>query len=767
MLQVIDLEIILDGKPIISGVSFKVNAGEKVALVGANGAGKSTLLKAISGELQPSGGKIVLLPGLKVGYLPQDSFIISSRTLHDEMLSVFGEVLEIESKQRKLEQEMSALTGEELDRLLVEYQRLSSEFERLGGYTIEREVGKVLHGLGFTPNDLSRVVSNFSGGWKSRVALAKVLLEEPDILLLDEPTNHLDLHAIEWLEDFLIRYKGAVILVSHDRYLLDKLTTRTIELQDGKATDYQGNYSWYVAERERRLQDQLESFQRQQKYLERQRAFIERFRYKATKARAVQSREKMLQRLEKVEAPKIFSRKIAFKFNYAGHSGREVFALKNISKSYGSHKILEGIDLLVERGDKIAIIGPNGSGKTTLLKILAGMEEPSSGSIRLGYNLRLGYYDQHQAEILQNDKTIYDLVLEQAPQGWTVTDIRDLLGRFLFRGDDVEKYISVLSGGERSRLALLLLLLRPVNTLLLDEPTNHLDIASKEVLESAIREFPGTCVVVSHDRYFIDKFAQKIIVVEDTHITPYLGNYTDYKAKVSEGKLEVSTKPAPSQAQHKANRKPKAKEREILRLRAQVQDLETEISDTEERLQELQAHLEDDNLYQDREHYYALLSEYGELQGRLQDLNERWEKKASLLEQLEMLGSASFEPDELEPEAQRRLRELKNALEDPALYENQGELAAVLQEYLTLSKSNEFRPSSQVDSQAGRGDSQGDNPEAVAESIRARLSEIERVLMDPGIFLDEHRSRLIIEEYTELQKHLENLLQGGNFDGKK
>jgi ATP-binding cassette subfamily F protein 3 len=520
MLQLTDVQLAYEGVTLFEGVTFHIAPGERVALVGANGAGKSSLLKIISGEQRPTGGAVSLLPGRTVAYLPQDSYVASDRTLHDEMLSVFADVLATEERQRQLEVRMSGLDGDELDRVLEEYAQLQADFDRLGGYTIEREVGTVLHGLGFTPNDNARRVSHFSGGWQSRIALGKTLLKRPDLLLLDEPTNHLDLATTEWLEEYLGKYAGAFVVVSHDRYFLERVTNRTLELEQGRVTDYPGPYGWYAAEKQRRREQQQELHERQQREIARQQAFVDRWKGKPTKTSAAQSREKMIARIERVEAPPPSLRTIKFRFTFSGNSGREVFTARKLARAYGEREVLRDVDLLVERGDKIAVIGPNGSGKSTLLRTLAGVDKPTSGSLTVGHNVRRSYFAQHQAELLESGRTVYDEVMRSAPRGWTVTDVRTLLGRFLFSGEDVHKPIEVLSGGERSRVALVKMLLEPANTLLLDEPTNHLDIPTRDMLESAIREYEGTCLVISHDRYFLDRFATKTLEIEGgTEIT--------------------------------------------------------------------------------------------------------------------------------------------------------------------------------------------------------------------------------------------------------
>ncbi len=757
MLQLTDVQLAYEGETLFSGVTFHVGPGERAALVGPNGAGKSSLLKIISGEQRATSGSVNLLSGRTVAYLPQDSYVVSERTLHDEMLSVFAHVLENEERQRAVEQAMNGATGENLEHLLEEYATLQAEFDRLGGYTIEREVGTVLHGLGFTPNDTGRRVSHFSGGWKSRIALGKTLLRRPDLLLLDEPTNHLDLATTEWLEEYLIKYSGAFVLVSHDRYFLEHVTTRTLELERGGVTDYPGKYSWYIAEKARRREQQQGQHERQQRELERQQQFIDRFRAKATKAAAVKSREKMVARIERVDAPPPDLRTVKFRFSYAGNSGREVLDVRKLGRSYNDRQVLRDVSFLVERGDKIGVVGPNGSGKTTLVRVLAGIDKPSSGSVVVGHNVRRSYFAQHQAELLESGHTVYDEVVQSAQRGWTVTDVRTLLGRFLFSGDDVQKPIEVLSGGERSRVALVKMLLEPANTLLLDEPTNHLDIATRDVLEDAIRSYEGTCIVISHDRYFLDRISNKTLVVEGGEVSLYPGNYSEYRERKLRADLQPPAPATPTAEPRKQSRSP---EKDMRKLRQEVSSLESEIERTEARLEEVQNVLADPSLYNEYERYNALLEEYGELQGRVEDLNERWEHRARDLERLE--PPQQQEPqDDQRHRLRTRLGELEKLLEDPNIYANDERGHAILDEYAevyeALTAANGGRD--------GRAIPRGAPSSFFVteeEELRTRLAEVERMLTDPNLFMDGERSAPVVEEYAHLQERLRVLSSGSS-----
>ncbi|MEJ7653278.1 MAG: ABC-F family ATP-binding cassette domain-containing protein [Chloroflexia bacterium] len=766
MLQLTNVSVAYDAQDVLfSGVTFHVSPGERVGLIGPNGAGKSTVLKLIGGDVPPTAGVVNVTSGRSVAYLPQDSFIAPGRTLHDEMLSVFESVLAIEEAQRDLERRMSESKGEEYDQVLEEYSRLQADFDRLGGYTIEREVGVVLHGLGFAPNDYGRQVAQFSGGWQSRMALGKVLLQRPDLLLLDEPTNHLDLSVTEWREDYLARPTGGLMIVSHDRYFLERTTERTLELERGVLTDYPGKYSWYFTEKERRREVQQDSHDRQQRELSRQQVFIDRFRAKPTKTSAAQSREKMIARIERIEAPAPESRKVKFRFPFAGASGRTVLELKGVSRTYGERRVLMDVNLLVEKGDKIAVLGPNGSGKSTIMRIMAGEDKATEGTMTVGHNVRRSYFEQHQAELLESGHSVYDEVIQNAPKGWTITDVRTLLGRFLFSGDDVAKPIEVLSGGERSRVALVKMLLDPANTLLLDEPTNHLDIPTRDMLESAIRDYDGTCIVISHDRYFLDRIATKTLEIEEGKASLYYGTYSEYRERKQRGEPPNAQAPQPARRDVVQKTKPRTAERDLRKLEAEVDKLEIEIASSEERLAEVQRVLSTPELYEDQGRYSAMLSEYGELEGRLEDLNRRWEQRLRTLEAQEPAPAQPQETPAVRERLLDRLRELDLLLEDPNVYRDEERGRVLMDEYARVHEALADLPAQGTPTAPARqrmprptpnrSETQTQPAAENVDRVRVRIAELERLLLDPDLFLDSTHSGPVLEEYGRLQSVLE------------
>ena len=633
MLQVRGLTKSFGDNDVLRNVSFDVGPKERVALVGPNGVGKSTLLKALVGIVEADRGQIHLPPSASVGYLPQDACCDSETTVHDEMLSAFSEVLAIERRQRDVEGELSRLRPEdpEVDALLEAHGRLQQEFERLGGFEIEERIGRVLHGLGFESDDYDRVCSHLSGGWQMRVALAKLLVRSPDLLLLDEPTNHLDLPAIEWLESYLREYRGALIVVSHDRFFLDQVTRRTLELEDGIVRDWAGNYSYYIQAKSLALEQQRSAYNRQQVYLRQQQAFVERFRASARRSGQAKSREKMLEKIERISKPQT-RRGIHFRFPPALPSGREVLMLDDVAKSYGNETVFAGCTVLIERGDRVALVGENGAGKTTLLRLLAGEERPDCGTIRLGYNVCSSHYTQDQADSLDEQSTVLDEVYRAAPPDWTIGDVRDLLGAFLLSGDAVFKRIGVLSGGERSRVALAKMLLRPANLLLLDEPTNHLDIPAREMLEAALAAYDGTVVFVSHDRYFISRIANRIIELADPTVRVYDGDYAYFceqkERMAADRAAEVgrtgSGIRSPSAAQPTRVRQPSP-----VKLLA---TLEQDIAAVEEEMRRLEYAMTDPALYLDGSSARETVARYDDCRKRLDELNSQWEELALRVE---------------------------------------------------------------------------------------------------------------------------------------
>jgi ATP-binding cassette subfamily F protein 3 len=519
---------------VLKDVNWEVKPGDRIGLVGVNGAGKSTQLKIITGKVEPTTGTVVRAPSLKIAYLSQEFEVDPRHTVRDEFWTVFKEANEVQSKLHHIPTLMEQADPDELERLIHELDKQQRRFEALGGYGLEARIEKILPEMGFTAEDGDRYVSEFSGGWQMRMGLGKILLQEPDVLLLDEPTNHLDLETIEWLEEYLKGLTTPMVIVSHDREFLDRLCTQIVETERGISTTYLGNYTAYLTQKEENLAAQLSTFERQQKELAKQQAFVDRFRASATRSTQAKSREKQLEKIERIEAPDSGVRALHFRFPPALRSGREVVIIEDLTHSYEDKILFLGANLLIERGDRIAFLGPNGSGKSTLLRLITGLEVPTDGKVELGaHNVIPSYFEQNQAEALDLSKTVLNTVHDEVPD-WTNEDVRTLLGRFLFSGDMVFKAVSALSGGEKARLALAKMLLRPANLMILDEPTNHLDIPAKEMLEEALQHYEGTVLLVSHDRYFISRVATKIVEIRDGELRLYRGDYHYYLDKVAE-----------------------------------------------------------------------------------------------------------------------------------------------------------------------------------------------------------------------------------------
>ena len=515
-------------KLLFEDLDWLITPNDRVGVVGANGTGKSTLLKILAGIESLDYGTIVRTKGITAGYLPQDGLSLSGRTVFAECMSVFAEIQAMEKELEHLTTQMSELdhSGAEYDRVADRFHTLEVQFRAHDGYALEAQVGTVLSGLGFRKEDWNRATEEFSGGWQMRIALGKLLLQKPNLLLLDEPTNHLDLETRNWLEDYLKTYPNAFVLISHDRYFLDVTVKKTVEIWNKRVQFYSGNYEKYLAQREER-KTQLESaYRNQREKIEQLEAFINRFRYQATKAKQVQSRIKELERMERIEIPPE-EKTIHFKFPQPKPSGRSVAEFKNVAKSYGPKEVFRDVNFVIERGDRIALVGVNGAGKSTLIRMLDGNEPLTEGEYVLGHNAQPDYFAQDQYKVLDPERRMLDDIEQVAPRS-TMTELRSLLGCFLFSDDDVFKQLGVLSGGERNRYALARMLLHPSNFLLLDEPTNHLDLRAKDVLLDALREFNGTVVFVSHDRYFIDKLATRVFEVGDGKVEVFPGNYEDY-----------------------------------------------------------------------------------------------------------------------------------------------------------------------------------------------------------------------------------------------
>jgi ATP-binding cassette subfamily F protein 3 len=513
---------------LLEDVSWHVRKRDRIGLTGPNGAGKTTLLKMLAGLETPDSGSVRMASETTIGFLPQDGIVHHGRSVYDEVVLAFEVLLGLRDEQHRLEEALAEATEEDggLDKLLERYAEVTERFKARGGYEIDARIASVLKGLGFSLVDQSRMTEEFSGGWQMRIALAKLLLARPNLLLMDEPTNHLDLPARNWLEEYLGDYPGAVVLVSHDRYFLDATIKRITEVGLKTLTDYHGNYSKYIVEHQARMEALREAWRRQTEQIEKAEVFINRFRYTATKAKQVQSRIKMLDKVERIEIPPE-RKKIRFRFPEAPRPGRVVLEAKGVRRAFGANVVLRHVDLMIERGDRIALVGPNGAGKTTLMRILAGVDRPDEGVRREGHRVVVDYFAQDQASELNPTRTVYEEMTAASPLTM-VPQIRTLLGGFLFEGDDVYKKVAVLSGGERNRLALARMLLRPSNVLLLDEPTNHLDLDSKEVLLDALAQYGGTLVFVSHDRYFVDRLATKVIEVGGGEAPLYPGGYEDF-----------------------------------------------------------------------------------------------------------------------------------------------------------------------------------------------------------------------------------------------
>jgi ATP-binding cassette, subfamily F, member 3 len=521
---------------VLKDINWEVKPGDRIGLVGVNGAGKSTQLKIISGEIEPTAGEIIRPASLHIAYLNQEFEVDPTRTVREEFWTVFKEANEVQKALSHIPHEMEKANPEELDELIHQLDRLQRQFEALDGYGLDARIGKILPEMGFQLEDSDRLVSAFSGGWQMRMSLGKILLQKPDLLLLDEPTNHLDLETIEWLENYLRGLITPMVIVSHDREFLDRLCNQIVETERGVSTSYLGNYSSYLQQKAENQYAQLNAYERQQKELEKQQAFVEKFRASATRSTQAKSREKLLDKIERIEAPTGGMRTLHFRFPDATRSGREVVEIKDFTHTYGDKILFLSANLLVERGDRIAFLGPNGAGKSTLLKIMMGVEPPTEGTVKLGdHNVIPGYFEQNQAEALDLNKTVMQTIHDEVPN-WTNEEVRTLLGRFLFTGDTVFKKVEALSGGEKARLALAKMLLRPANLIVLDEPTNHLDIPAKEMMEEALQNYDGTALVVSHDRYFISQVANKIVEIRDGEFHVYLGDYHYYLDKKAEEK---------------------------------------------------------------------------------------------------------------------------------------------------------------------------------------------------------------------------------------
>ncbi len=640
MLQLKDVVKQFAAQVVLRHVDWHVRPTDRVGLCGENGAGKTTLLRLLAGQSDVDSGKVQLARGTTIGYLPQEGLEYSGRDLFSEVRSALEELLSVEAELKHLEEKIS---HEAEQAALDRYSELQEFFRQRGGYTIEAEIGRVLKGLGFAEADWHKPCEHFSGGWQMRIALAKLLLQKPNLLLLDEPTNHLDLPARDWLEGYLASYPYAIILVSHDRFFLDQVVSRIVEVWHGKLTDYPGNYSRYLTTRDERVAALRDAKARQEEDISRLEAFINKFRYNANKASLVQSRVKQLEKIERIELPPE-RKKIGFSFPSPPKSGQQSIALSGVSHGYDGKTVVEDVDLSVTRGERIALVGANGAGKSTLMRLLAGVESPLQGKREEGHNMIMAYFAQDQARTLDAKLTVLEQITRAAPFDM-VPKVRNLLGAFLFHGDDVHKKVSVLSGGERNRLALAILLLEPANLLLLDEPTNHLDLASKEVLLQALKGYQGTLVFVSHDRYFVDALASRVVEVADHRATSYLGNYADFlRVKAGEGdgshsslRVEqakgqaVVTREEGKTTRVVSHEERKAARREEQKRQKELSKVEERIEVLEKELSELTLEMQDPSMAVDHARLSPLIEQHEVLQRELDDCLEQWETLQELI----------------------------------------------------------------------------------------------------------------------------------------
>ncbi len=642
MISVNNLSVQFTGVNLFDNVTFNINDRDRIGLVGKNGAGKSTLLKILCRQQEPETGTIVIASGQTVGYLPQEMVPDSIGTVIEETMTAFEQIDSLERQQEKLSAEVAERTDYEssdYERLLSRLNEVTEQITMLGGGNRREQAEKVLLGLGFRHSDFERLVAEFSGGWQMRVELAKLLLKRPDFLLLDEPTNHLDIESIQWLENYLTTYLGGVVLVSHDRTFLDNITKRTIEITAGKIYDYKVPYSEYVVQMQERRASQMASLTNQQRQVAQIEAFIERFRYKATKSKQVQSRLKMLEKLEEIKVDEISTESIHFQFPPAPHSGKIVLEAAHLGKAYGDNQVFDNVDFLVTSGTKLAFVGRNGEGKSTLAKIIVGELNDYTGIFKLGHQVQIGYYAQNQAAMLDGEKTVFQTI-DDAAVGDIRPKIRNILGSFLFDNDDIEKKVKVLSGGEKARLALAKLLLTPCNLLVLDEPTNHLDMDSKDILKNALLQYKGTLIVVSHDRDFLQGLTDELFEFRNGAVHEFKGDifeFLEYRRlehlkDLDKVKKQVGATATQTVSQNKLNYQlSKEREREQRKLRGNVERIEQEISNLEEQIAAKEALLASggSEVTNDPD-FYAI---YQQLKNSLEERMSAWEEATIALEE--------------------------------------------------------------------------------------------------------------------------------------
>ena len=628
LLQINNLSKSFGAEPVLSNIKLEVKTKEKIAIVGKNGVGKSTLLKIIAGEIPYDSGDLVIPKHVTIGYLAQQTQIHSEKTIWEEMMSVFEPLKKLENELRDLERKMAdnhLLENESAyKKLLQEYDRLQLEFQEKGGYRYEADIRSVLHGLKFHQFDYTTTfISTLSGGQKTRLALAKLLLIKPDLLILDEPTNHLDLETLSWLEQYLYSYEGAVIIVSHDRYFLDKIVSIVYELSNQKLTKYYGNYSRYVVEKQKKLEAERKEYEKQQAFIKQTEEFIQKNIARASTTKRAQSRKKLLEKIVPLEKPIDKEKTAAFSFHAAKKSGNIVLTANELSVAYGRKTIFKNVNLQITNGERVAIIGPNGIGKSTLLKAIT-KQIPFNGTVEHGANVSIGYYDQEQ-ENLTPTKTVLQELWDEYPS-MLEKDVRSVLGQFLFSGDDAFKLVSSLSGGEKSRLALAKLMLKEANVLILDEPTNHLDLDSKEILENALKDYSGTIIFVSHDRFFINRLATKVIELSPNGTTEYLGNYDYYIEKKSMQETKTETTLEKKTETNSDYLQAKEKARLERKRRRQLQEIESQIEQLETEIHELETQLATPEVYENYEKAMEMNEEIEKKKAEVEQLYEQWEQ---------------------------------------------------------------------------------------------------------------------------------------------
>lgn len=651
MISVENLRVEFSAKPLFTGVSYVINDRDRIALVGKNGAGKSTMLKIIAGLQQPTGGTVNVPRDVKIGYLPQVMVISDTRTVREETEQAFGYIREMQTELEQLNRQLAERTdyeSEEYMALVERFAQTDERFHLLGGLSYRAEMERTLMGLGFRQTDFDRPTNEFSGGWRMRIELAKILLQHPDVLLLDEPTNHLDIESIQWFEQFLQFHPGSVVMVSHDRAFINNVTNRTIEISCGQIYDYKVKYDEYVGLREERREQQLRAYENQQKEIADTKAFIERFRYKATKANQVQSRIKALEKIVPIEVDEVDSSSLRLKFTCSQRSGDFPVICEDVGKTYGDHNVFSAANLQLRRGEKVAFVGRNGEGKTTLVKCIMG-QIPFDGHLKIGHNVQIGYFAQNQAQLLDGELSVFDTI-DRVARGDIRLQIRNILGAFMFGGEESDKKVKVLSGGERTRLAMIKLLLEPVNLLILDEPTNHLDMRSKDVLKEAVRDFDGTAIIVSHDRDFLDGLVSRVYEFAGGKVREHIGGIYDYLTE-REGEREAATgknEPADVDANKKAETSlsaatpsasaSKTDWEQQKALARQRKKLEKAVSDAEQAVQELEqaiAIIENQLATTEGGADLSLYEKHGRLKQQLAKAEDEW---AEAMERLEALG---------------------------------------------------------------------------------------------------------------------------------